>query len=106
MIFIFLLANFLLLNTGHVYGEEEKYEKLEIKHGMYERTVNERYGEPAMVEKIKGDFWPIPRSKALYKIGEFDYMILHFFSRRVRKITILSDVGFEEAVAIFKQDDK
>jgi len=101
-IFFFLLANFLLSNAGYVHGEE--YEKIEISHGMYEKAVNAKYGEPVLSEKIESKFWPIPQTKALYRIGESDYMILHFFSRRVKKITILNGLDLEEATAVFEEE--
>jgi hypothetical protein len=79
----------------------QEYEKIEIKQGMYEDNVNERFGQPELSEDINPGFFPIPRKKALYKIGGSDYMILYFYSKRVNKITILSDVDQGEALAVF-----
>ncbi|MFC1643794.1 hypothetical protein ACFL5C_00505 [Candidatus Omnitrophota bacterium] len=77
--------------------------KITIKYGMYEESVDKAYGQPVLTEKIKDGFWPIPKKKALYKIGESDYMMLYFFSGRINKITILSDMNLEEATALFQQ---
>jgi len=98
---VFLIMVLMCLIPGYSYGEE--YEKFEIKQGMRENEVNERYGSPVVAEKIKPGFFPIPQKKALYKIDESDYMILNFFSGRVSKVTILSDMNVEEATNMFRQ---
>ena len=87
--------------SGSVSAQE--IEKIEIKQGMYEDNVNFKFGEPEFAEDIKTGFFPIPRKKALYKIGDADYMILYFYSKRVNKITILSDVDHDEAAAMFAE---
>lgn len=99
----FLLAVLILTNVSITSAQEEEYQKLVIKQGMHEKTVTEKYGQPLYAENIKDSFWPIPKKKALYRIGEKDYMVLSFFSRRVSKITILTDVSLEYATSIFKE---
>ena len=99
-IIFFVLAVFLVLNAAGLKAEE--YQKIAIKHGMYEKIVNEQFGDPVIVEEIKPGFWPIPKKKALYELGDSDYMILNFFSGRVSEITILSDMDQEEAVEMFE----
>jgi hypothetical protein len=104
-ILISILAGMMFLCPGYLSAEEEiKAEeevKLTIKHGMYEKTVNEEYGEPILLELIRDKFWPIPKKKALYRLGEKDYMILYFFSGRVSKISILSEMPLDQAIAFF-----
>ncbi|MFC1480264.1 hypothetical protein ACFL5Y_02310 [Candidatus Omnitrophota bacterium] len=101
MISVFCLAGLLLAGTACVHANAVV--KIAIKYGMYEENVNKAYGQPVLTEKIKDTFWPIPKKKALYKIGESDYIILYFFSGRINKITILSDINPEEATAMFQQ---
>ncbi|MDP8299309.1 MAG: hypothetical protein P9L88_05355 [Candidatus Tantalella remota] len=99
---VIILAGLIFFNAGNA-GAEEKEEpkKISIKHGMYEKSVNKRFGDPLLVQEIKDKFWPIPKKRALYEIGESDYMILYFFSGRINKITILSDMDREQAVEMF-----
>ena len=99
-IVFFVLMIFLVLSAGQVQGQE--YEKIAVKHGMYEEIVNEKFGQPVLTEEIKPGFWPIPKKKALYELGDGDYMILNFFSGRVSEITILSEMDQEEVVEIFE----
>ena len=82
----------------------DEYTKIEIKQGMYEDIVNERFGMPELTQDLDSGFFPIPRKRAFYKIGESDYMILGFYSKRVNKITILSDMDREEAERVFAGD--
>lgn len=101
---VFLMAFLLLVNASSAFANSaEDYEKLVIKQGMHEKTVTGKYGQPLYAENIKDSFWPIPKKKALYRIGESDYMILSFFSRRVSKITILTDVDLEYAKSIYEE---
>jgi len=83
------------------YGQE--YEKFQIKLGMHERAVNEKYGTPIMTENLKRSFLWISRKRALYKIADSDYMILYFFSGRVKDVTILEDIEHDEALLKFKE---
>jgi len=82
----------------------EKEWEFEIKQGMHEKTVNEKYGQPILVEKLKSGFLPIPKRKALYKIDDADYMILRFFSGRVHEVSILEDMDINEATEMFKKN--
>ena len=100
IIIFFILVYFMGLSARGLKADE--YQKVAIKHGMYEEIVNEKFGEPVLSEKIKPRFWPIPKKKALYELGDSDYMILDFFSGRVSEITILSDMDKEEAVEMFE----
>lgn len=100
VVLFLLLVSFVFMGSGSIFAEV--YEKVSIKHGMYEENVNKEFGDPVLVEDIKPGFWPIPKKKALYKIGDADFMILNFFSGRVSEITILSDVDREEAVEMFE----
>ena len=100
-ILIFVLINFILLIGAPVYGEEG-YEEFNIKYGMHEKKVIEKYGEPLYVKNIKVN--PIPVKKALYEKGEMSYMVLHFFSGRIYKITLLEEMNLDEAQAIFEHD--
>ena len=98
-IIAFILIGFIFLSSPPVYGE---YVKFDIKYGMHEKTVSQKYGEPLHVKNIKVN--PIPIKKALYEIGAENYMILHFFSGRIYKITLLEGMALDEAVAIFEKD--
>jgi len=89
-----------LLGGSYAYGEE--YSEFAIKYGMHEKIVNEMYGEPISSVYIKKN--PIPKKKALYEIGETDYMILHYFSGRIYKITLLEDMMAADAIAIFDEN--
>lgn len=82
----------------------EQYEKFQIKLGIHEKAVNDKYGMPLVTEKLKKGFLPIPKKKALYKINDSDYMILYFFSGRVKDVTILEDAEHDEAVTAFKKE--
>lgn len=88
--------------AGSVFAEE--YTEFEIKQGMHEDVVNEKYGQPVLAEKMKEGFLPIPKKKALYKIDDSTHMILHFFSGRIHEITMLEDVNFDKASSLFKED--
>jgi hypothetical protein len=98
---VFILACMVLFNAPSRAEETEAPKKIEIKHGMYEKTVNQRFGDPLLVQEMKDKFWPIPKKRSLYEIGESDYMILYFFSGRINKITILSDMDRDQAVEMF-----
>jgi len=78
------------------------YKKFEIKYGMHEEIVNRQYGDPVQVKNIKIN--PIPIKKGLYKIEDTGYAILYFFSGRIYKIVLLSDMSLEEATAVFEED--
>jgi hypothetical protein len=82
----------------------EEYTKTEIKQGMYEDIVNERFGMPELTQDLEPGFFPIPRKRALYRLGDSDFMILSFYSKRVNKITILSDMDREEAERLFEAE--
>jgi len=100
---ITVLAGALALSAiGPVFGGG--HEDLEIKQGMREDDVNDKYGQPVLSERIKEGFLPIPKKKSLYKIDGSTYMILRFFSGRINEVTILEDVGFEEASSMFGED--
>jgi len=96
---LFLLFTFLF--TGLGYGED--LGAFQIKLGMHESAVNDRYGMPVVSERIKEGFWPISKKKALYRIDGSDYMILHFFSGRVKNVTILEDTVEKEALQHFNE---
>ncbi|MFH1877403.1 MAG: hypothetical protein ABH883_01165 [Candidatus Omnitrophota bacterium] len=98
---VFITALMLFFCGAVSYGDD--YEKMEIRAGMTEKEVNERYGSPASVEDMKRGFLFVPRKKALYKIDETDHMILHFTAGRVKNITILSDMNSEDAAMMFKR---
>ena len=97
---LLMLAGILMLNN--LCSHAEDYDRFEIKYGMHERIVNEKYGEPLLVKKIKAH--PIPRKKALYKTDDSNYMILYFFSGRIQKITLLQDVEQVVAIDLFSND--
>lgn len=92
----------ILANPYFVLGED--CEKFEIKIGTHESAVNAKYGKPIASEKIKEGFWPISKKKALYKIDESDYMILYFFSGRIKNVSILDNADETEAISAFKND--
>jgi hypothetical protein len=71
---------------------------------MHEKTVNDRYGMPVMAEDLKKGFLPISKKKALYKIDDSDYMILYFFSGRVKNVTLLENAEHDEAIRAFKEE--
>lgn len=83
-------------------GQED--EGFELRQGTRRKVVNEQYGAPIMTEKLKWGFLPIPREKALYKVDDLTYLILHFFSGRVSNIIILDDVDYEKAISLFKEE--
>ena len=78
---ILFLLIFTLQFTVISYGVE--YNKQQIKHGMYEKIVNEQYGQPELSRDLDPGFLPIPRKRCLYKLDEGDYMVLQFYSGRV-----------------------
>jgi len=82
----------------------EEYEKFQIKLGMHEKAVNEQYGMPIMTENLKKGFLPMSKKKALYKITDSDYMILYFFSGRIKDVTILENTEHDEALTVFKEE--
>lgn len=94
-----ILACLTFLTSSSAYGE---YVQFDIKYGMHEKIVNQKYGDPISVKNIK--VHPIPIKKALYKIDEPNYMILHFFSGRIYKIILLEDMEPEDAAEIFEGD--
>lgn len=98
----FLCFIFISFYTCAAYGQE--YEKFQIKLGMHERAVNEKYGMPVVTEKLKKGFFPISKKKALYKIADSDYMILYFFSGRIKDITVLEDMERDEALLMFNEE--
>jgi hypothetical protein len=93
------LAALMLLNVAESYCE---YDKFDIKYGMHERIVNQKYGDPIYVKNIK--LHPIPHKKALYGLDESDYMILYYFSGRIYKIVLLERMDAEQATEIFEED--
>lgn len=97
---ILVLAS--IITIASLRGYAEDYDKFEIKYGMHEETVKEKYGQPLLVKQIK--IHPIPSKKALYKIGDSDYMTLHFFSGRIQKITLLHDTEEDAASTLFNID--
>ena len=96
----FMISIVIFLGAS-AYGQEG-YEEFNIKYGMHEKKVIEQYGEPLYTKIIKVN--PIPVKKVLYKRGETGYMVLHFFSGRIYKITLLEDMSLDEAQAIFERD--
>lgn len=78
------------------------YQKFDIKYFMHEEIVNERYGDPIGVKKIKIN--PIPVKEALYRIDDSNYMILKFFSGRIWKITLLEGMDLAQAESILRND--
>ncbi|MBL7170455.1 MAG: hypothetical protein ISS46_00460 [Candidatus Omnitrophica bacterium] len=103
LILLSVLIGFAGVCANHVCAGEY-YKEFEIKQGMHEDVVNEKYGQPVLTEKIKEGFLPIPKKKALYKIDDSTYIILHFFSGRISEITILEDVNFDEASSLFREN--
>lgn len=89
-----------VFSAGAVSADE--YTKIQIKQGMYEDTVNERFGTPLLTQELESGFFPIPRKRALYTLGDSDFMILGFYSKRVNRITILSDMDREQAESLFE----
>ncbi len=79
-----------------------EYLKFDIKYGMHEKIVNQKYGDPLDVLNIKVN--PIPQKKALYEIDRSNFMILHFFSGRIYKIVLLEGMALDEASTIFKEE--
>ena len=102
MILFLIIAVVITSHGGYVLGEE--YRSLEIKQGIHEDVVNEKYGEPVSSEKVKEGFLPISKKKSLYKIDDSTYMILNFFSGRVNDITVLEDISSDEALSLFRED--
>jgi len=97
---IFLLI-FLLLPSISSYSQEQKM--FQIKHGMHYKIVEDTFGAPLLIKEVPSGFLPIPKKKALYRIDDSDYMILLFFSGRVNKITILSDMEYEQALTVYNK---
>ncbi len=94
-----LIISSALLGSAAAYAE---YLKFDIKYGMHERIVNQKYGDPLDVLNIKVN--PIPQKKALYEIDKVNFMILHFFSGRIYKIVLLEGMALDEASTIFKEE--
>lgn len=100
IILFFVLVSFILSNNLYCYGEE--YKKFDIRYGMHQKTINQKYGEPLLSEDIRVD--PLPKRKALYELDKSNYMILHFFLGRIYKIVLLEDMGADEAARLFKEN--
>lgn len=81
----------------------DDYEKVQIKQGMRESAIREKFGDPLREEKLKPGFLPIPKKKALYKVDDTTYVILKYFSGRVNEVTVLDDVTSDEAASMFDQ---
>ncbi|MFH1411599.1 MAG: hypothetical protein ABIG55_03045 [Candidatus Omnitrophota bacterium] len=96
---VFICFAVYLTGTSVSYGDG--YETFAIKQGLHKRYVNKKYGVPLLEEKLRSGFLPIPKEKALYKIDDSTYMILYFFSGRIHEITILDDITYEDAAAMF-----
>ncbi|MFC1576846.1 hypothetical protein ACFL3N_00725 [Candidatus Omnitrophota bacterium] len=99
LIYVFLIASIIIFCTEYSYTDN--YEKIQIKQGMHESTVREKFGDPLEEERIKSGFLPIPKKKALYQADATTYLVLEFFSGRVREIAILEDMDLKEAKSLF-----
>jgi len=80
-----------------------EYKVFEIKQGTHEDKVKEKYGEPMMSRRLQKYFLPIAYKKVLYEIGEAVYVILDYYSGRVKSVIILEDTTLDEAKSIFSE---
>ena len=97
-ILFLLVASSLALQVRNVHAEEAG--KTEISFGMHEKKVAKQYGEPLLMEKIKT--FPVPRKKALYDLGDSDYVIIYYSFWRVQRIVFFEDTKLDEAKEKFK----
>lgn len=79
------------------------YKVFEIRQGTHEDAVREKYGEPLISRRLQKYFLPIAYKKVLYEIGEAIYVILDYYSGRVKSIIILEDTTLDEAKSIFNE---
>ncbi len=96
-----VILGFILSGAGRLTAAE--YKAFEIKVGAHEDKVKEKYGEPLMSRDLKNYFLPIPRKRVLYGLGDAVYVILDYYSGRVKGIVILEETTPEEAESLFNE---
>jgi len=101
--YVLFCALFMMCALSKATSAAEKTAKsaIKIKQGAHFTEVRREYGPPVLSEDDKSGFLPISRKRELYRIDNSVFVVLYFFSGRVKDITVLEDVSLAEARSVF-----